>query len=346
MTRHRLAVLALALVALAVFVAETSLAQAPPRNPFSTGIREAGGEASGLTSWILAQQQQFYRMLTGAVRATRDSAAAFWTLAGISFAYGVFHAAGPGHGKALISSYMVANEQKLRRGIVLTCLASALQAAVAIGIVGFGALALGMTSRSMTALAGHIETASYAAIAALGLWLVWRKGRALVADLAALRRGEAPAEQTCVDCGQRFQLRYRASGAAAKAPSLSACGHVHAPDPATLGAGFSWRSAIATIFAAGARPCSGAIIVLVFALAQGVFLAGIGATIAMSVGTAVTTSALAALAVWFKQAALRFAGAETRGIVVLRGLELAAAFAVLLLGVGLLTGSLAMSGGA
>lgn len=322
-----------------------ALAQAS-RNPFSVGVSEAGGQASGLTGWILAQQQSFYRMLTGAVRATRDSAAAFWTLAGLSFAYGVFHAAGPGHGKALISSYIVANERALKRGVAITCAASALQALVAIAIVGVGAVLFRATARDMTALAAHIETASYGAIAALGMWLVWRKARALWRDASAVRRGDDPAAP-CADCGQRFTLRYDKSATKPSAFSAGApvaCGHVHAPDPTTLGAGFSWRSAAATIFAAGARPCSGAIIVLVFALAQGVFAAGIGATLAMSLGTAITTSALAALAVLFKDVALRVAGAETRGLILLRALELAAACAVLALGAGLLSGALATGG--
>src|SRR5690606_22163364 len=86
------------------------------------------------------------------------------------------------------------------------------------------------------------------------------------------------------------------------------CGHFHAPDPAALGADFSWKGAAATIFAAGARPCSGAILVLVFALAQGIFVAGIAAALAMAVGVALTTGALASMAVLAKGLAMRFLG--------------------------------------
>lgn len=324
--------------------ASAALAQA--HHPFAVGATEAGGSASGLTGWILAQQSAFYRSLTGAVRAAGRDAAALWGLLGLSFAYGVFHAAGPGHGKAVIASYMIANERALRRGVIIAALAALLQAFVAVGIVGIGALALNATAARMTQAANLIEIAAYAGIALLGARLVWVKGRALLAARAA-----APVAPGGFSYGP-------ASGAVDARPRFVAeacdldhrhgpsCGHLHAPDPATLGEGFSWREAGLAVLTAGARPCSGAILVLVFALAQGVFYAGIGAAFAMSAGTAITTSALAAMAVFAKAAALRLGGAEDRVAKITRGLELLAALAVLLLGLGLLTGSLGGAGGA
>ena len=74
------------------------------------------------------------------VKALHSDSSAIWGLIGLSAAYGVFHAAGPGHGKALIASYMFANERALRRGIVLSFLAAILQALVAIALIGIAAL--------------------------------------------------------------------------------------------------------------------------------------------------------------------------------------------------------------
>jgi nickel/cobalt transporter (NicO) family protein len=92
----------------------------------------------------------------------------------------------------------------------------------------------------------------------------------------------------------------------------------------------------------GLRPCSGAILVLVFALAQGLFYAGVAATFVMGLGTAITVSAIAIVAVGAKGLARRLtAGSEGRGAVLLRGLEFGAACMVLLLGTGLLLGYLA-----
>jgi ABC-type nickel/cobalt efflux system permease component RcnA len=124
------------------------------------------------------------------------------------------------------------------------------------------------------------------------------------------------------------------------------CGHVHAPDPRTLdNANFSWSSALATIVAAGARPCSGAILVLVFSLSQGIYLAGIAATLAMAVGTGLTTGALAATAVFAKSFAERLLGTEGgRGLIIARSAEFLAALLVLFVGVGLLVGASMMQG--
>jgi ABC-type nickel/cobalt efflux system permease component RcnA len=121
---------------------------------------------------------------------------------------------------------------------------------------------------------------------------------------------------------------------------------VHGPDPATLdAANFSWSTALATVVAAGARPCSGAILVLVFSLAQGLYLAGVGATLAMAVGTGLTTGALAATAVFAKSFAEKLLGTQGgRGLIIARSAEFLAALLVLFVGVGLLVGASMMQG--
>jgi ABC-type nickel/cobalt efflux system permease component RcnA len=215
----------------------------------------------------------------------------------LSFAYGVFHAAGPGHGKAVIASYMIANERALKRGLALTGFAALLQGLVAIAIVTIAALIFNATAKRMTDAATIIEQVSYAAIACLGLWLVWQKGRALIATLRPLEVGAVFHAQSTNNGALAF-----AAGDGSNAFTCSAhghdhvhdasCGHIHAPDPSTLdNPSFSWSSALSTVIAAGARPCSGAILVLVFALAQGVYWAGIGAALAMALGTGLTTGA-------------------------------------------------------
>ena len=341
-----------------------ALAQA--RNPFSVGIAEGGGNASGVAGWILAKQAEFERLLSGAVRAVKTDAAGFWALAGLSFAYGVFHAAGPGHGKAIVASYMLANERALQRGLMLSLLAALLQGVVAIAIVGVLALALNATAQRMKDAASLVETASYAGIAALGLYLIWKKGRGFLASLrtAPLQPAESDhhghahhdhdhhdhahkdhAHKDHEHEGHRHHDHAHKDHAHSEHVHDEHCGHVHAPDPRTLGEGFTWGSALATVIAAGSRPCSGAILVLVFSLAQGIFWAGVGATLAMSLGTALTTGALAAMAVFAKSLALRLTGeAGGRGEIFARGFELAAACLVFGLGATLLLGSIAGQG--
>jgi ABC-type nickel/cobalt efflux system permease component RcnA len=315
---------ALVLLAL-VFLAPDVFAQA--RNPFSVGISEGGGAATGLTGWVLAQQQHFDFLMRDAVRAIRTDASAFWSLVGLAFAYGVFHAAGPGHGKAVLAAYLVANERALKRGLVMAALAALLQALVAIALVLGLTTLLGLTARHLRDAAQWVELASYAAIALVGVALVWRKGHAFLEEW---RSKPQVASRFICDAGD--------DPAHVHGPD---CGHVHMPDPATLGGGtFDWRGAAGTVIAAGLRPCSGAILVLVFAAAQGIVLAGVAATFAMAVGTALTTGVIAAVAVYAKAKASRFAALRTqRAARLLSGLELMAAVAVLLLGVGLLMGA-------
>jgi nickel/cobalt transporter (NicO) family protein len=319
----RLAGLAALAAGLALLLCEPALAQ---RHPFAVGGQEAAGAAGGFTGLIIAWQNKFHTELQAAARALKTSPSAFFVLAGTSFAYGVFHAAGPGHGKAVLTAYMVANEVQLKRGLVLAALAALLQGLVAILLVALAALAFNATARQMTDAAEAIEVASYAAIAALGARLVWTKGRGFFAALRAPTAAQGRFVCEAVDPDH------------VHGPG---CGHAHAPDPATLaGPRLRWSDALATVVAAGLRPCSGAILVLVFTLSQQMFLAGVGAVLAMSAGTALTTGALATTAVFAKDLALRVTGAGARRAALLaRAAEFAAALLVLGLGVALLLGA-------
>lgn len=328
--RRRCAVAA-AVAAALLIVQDAALAQAA-RHPFAVGGSEGAGAATGLTGLILAWQSKFHFELQNAVRALKTDGSAFVSLAAASFAYGVFHAAGPGHGKAVLASYMIANETALRRGLLLAGLAALLQGVVAIALVGVAALAFNATARQMTDTATIIEAASYAAIAALGARLVFVKGRAFFDAL----REPLPIALPAARGASAFLCEPVDDPTHVHGPD---CGHMHAIDPSRLGANFSWPDALATVVAAGLRPCSGAILVLVFSLSQGVFLAGAGATLLMAAGTAITTGALASTAVFAKDAAARLAQpGSRRGARIVRGAELLAAFLVLGVGVALLVG--------
>ncbi len=135
------------------------------------------GPFAGVFMEILAVQRQFFVDLrTGAGGAARRARAASSGWRGLSFAYGVFHAAGPGHGKAVLSSYMLANEVALRRGIVLSFAAALVQALSACVVVALGWFALRGSGLSMTDLAFGLELGSYAMIALVGAWLFARRG--------------------------------------------------------------------------------------------------------------------------------------------------------------------------
>ena len=324
------AALAAAAILLLAVLAEPALAQ---RHPFAVGGAEDGGAGNavgGFAGLILAWQSRFHAELQAAARALSTNPSALATLISASFAYGVFHAAGPGHGKAVLASYMLANETALKRGLTLVALAALLQALVAVALVGGAALIFEATAGQMTDATRLIEVASYAAIAALGARLTWVKGRAFFSGLRAAPANTAssPGRFACEAIDDPAHVH----GAG--------CGHFHAPDPAALSSRrFRWGDALATVVAAGLRPCSGAILVLVFTLSQGDFGAGVTAVAAMAAGTALTTGAIAAFALYARKTALRLGGPETRRARLLAlGAEFAAAVAVLLLGFGLLAG--------
>jgi nickel/cobalt exporter len=323
--------------ALLLILQDAALAQAA-RHPFAVGPNEGVGAATGFSGLILAWQSKFQLQLQGAVKALKTDGAAFLPLAAASFAYGVFHAAGPGHGKAVLASYMIANETALKRGLLLAALAAFLQGLVAIAIVGVVAALFSATAREMTDTARLVEAASYVAIAALGARLAFVKGRAFVDALREPAVVLAPARARAFACDWADDPTH------VHGPD---CGHSHAIDPARLGDGFRWADALATVLAAGLRPCSGALLMLAFALSQGVFLAGAGATLAMAAGTAITTGALAATAVFAKGAAARLARQRSRrATLIFRGAELSAAILVLAVGFVLLAGWSAQAPGA
>ena len=285
-----------------------------------------------LWSTVLAQQQRINRELAAAVRQlkTGNVLDATLLLAFLSFTYGVLHAAGPGHGKAVISSYVLANEKTVKRGIMLSFLSAFFQALSAIVIVGVLAIALNATSLKISATERWIETISWGFVALIGIWLLYGQLGALIRRRAeptavvhhhprvhAQAHDPAPGHGGGCGCGSDHGHTHTHAHGPIHEPHVhaadgSCCGHAHMPDPGQLEGTMSWRKAIAIALSVGIRPCTGAILVLIFSLSQGILIAGIFATFAMALGTAITVSALASLAVGSRELAVRMAGGESR----------------------------------
>ncbi|MEX0627878.1 MAG: DUF1007 family protein [Cucumibacter sp.] len=283
--------------------------------PFVAPPAEPGGRPNqgGLLGWVALQQQTFYLALTDALSGLKIGSNAFWILGLLSFLYGIFHAAGPGHGKLVISSYVVAREREIVRGVALSFAAAFVQSLTAVVFILAAAGVLRLTSFAMSDAAGWLEKGSYALIAALGAWLVWRKLRSLLASRDQTHHHDHEGESH---------------------------GHQHVITPTEVHG--NWREAVGIVLAVGLRPCSGALIVLAFALAQDLLLVGIAATFVMGLGTALTVSVLAGFAVLFKGLALRAARGGNRTIGWLVSLaELGAAITVFGFGIVLLMASLA-----
>jgi nickel/cobalt transporter (NicO) family protein len=350
-----------AAVLVAVWAADAALHDLLAQNPFG-GPRPAPATepaVGGIVGWLLAKQSEFYGQMSATIRAAKSDGSAVWTLLAISFAYGIFHAAGPGHGKAVIASYLVANRETARRGVALSFASALMQSLVAVLIVVICAWALNATARTMCKAEGTIEIASYALIAAFGLRLVWVKGGAFIRALQVSQPQPAIAgvphqhdhghhhdEHDHGHVHHHHEHHHGHSHAHhhhAEDPVHDGhCGHSHGPAPSELAGPGGWRRGLAAILTVGIRPCSGAILVLVFALAQGLFWAGIAATFLMGLGTAITVATIAVIAVSAKDVAGRLsASRDGGGALFMRGIEFGAAGLVLLFGIGLLFGYLA-----
>ncbi len=324
--------------------APAPIAAAPPSSPPRASLFRI------FMARIVELQTAFNRDLTAALKGLK-AGGGFWWLGSVSFLYGIVHAAGPGHGKVVISSYLVANEARIRRGVVIAFIAAMAQAVAAVSIIGLMAVILNMTSMAITATAKTFEAGSFALVALLGIYLIVRKGRAA---WAVMRGGDPHAHHAHHhqhhdhDDGHANHGSHAAHAhggshhehAVPKEAGVAACGHSHVPTEAVLRKP-GLAGAAAAIVSVGIRPCSGALVILVFALSQGIFWAGVASTFVMALGTAITVAALAALAVGAKDFARRLArGDDRRGGQVMLGFELAAAILITLMGAVLFAGAL------
>jgi nickel/cobalt transporter (NicO) family protein len=353
--------LLIAIIATLVFAAgviEDAFAQA---GPFGVPRGQApAAPAGGVLGWIFAKQAEFYRQFSSLIRAAKADGSAAWSLFALSFLYGIFHAAGPGHGKAVISSYIIANDETWTRGVVLSFASALLQALVAVALVGVAAALLSASAATMGRAVNIIEIVSYSLIILIGMRLLWVKGRAFVVLLQTLHRpaavGAAVTPRHHQHAAQRDHGHHdhghhhdHEHGHHDHAHAqhhdrhahedASAWGHAHAPEPEELAGPGGWSRGLSAIVAVGLRPCSGAILVLVFALAQGLFWAGVVSTFVMAIGTAITVAVIASIAVGARAWAQHFAEARSGyGMLAMRGIEVAASVLIIAFGALLLTG--------
>src|SRR5262249_11551959 len=152
--------LLVAILLLAAGLIDNAFAQAGPFGAPRTQAVPVGG----VLGWVFAKQAEFYRQFSGLIRASKADGGGAWSLLGLAFLYGIFHAAGPGHGKAVISSYIVANDETWTRGVVLSFASALLQALVAVVVVGIAAALLSATAATMGRAVNVIEIVSYSLI--------------------------------------------------------------------------------------------------------------------------------------------------------------------------------------
>jgi nickel/cobalt exporter len=260
--------------------------------------------------WARDEQQNFYGAMSRAMKGIQGENrwAAAWTLILLSFAYGVLHAAGPGHGKVVISAWLLATENQLRRGIVVALMSAVVQAMTAIVVVSALIFLVGSAGTATKDAAAFLESASYALIAAMGGYLLWTA-------FAGYRQRRALVHAQANSGAVQFEIIHPLNAGHVHVHDHGAdcnCGHAHVPTAKDVAGKWSWGKAFSLAFAVGIRPCTGSLLVLIFANALGLYWAGIASTFAMAVGTFITVSCVATVAVYSKQLAERLAARDTK----------------------------------
>ncbi|WP_017941519.1 MULTISPECIES: nickel/cobalt transporter [unclassified Thioalkalivibrio] len=308
--------------------AERGSPAAPDHLDTLAPLADSPGPLERLTGWMLQTQRQLHRSLTEGLHALRDGPTAHTAgaLILVSLLYGIFHAAGPGHGKAVISAYLLTQPQNLRRGILLSTVSALAQGVTAIVLVGVLIGLFGWLARDTLGQVRTLEIASFALVAMLGLWLMaralrhaWRLHRAHRAASVHGHdhdHGDTHGHEHDPDCG---------------------CGTPHHVDPDHRG---TWWG---TVLAVGIRPCSGAVLIMAVSAALGLAWAGVAAVLAMSLGTAATVSVLATLAVSARDWTRRWLGPTRMGRLTYIGpaLGLAGGGVIALIGLSLVLGAIA-----
>jgi nickel/cobalt transporter (NicO) family protein len=263
--------------------------------------------------WARDQQQNFYGSMSKAMKGMKQDGgwAAAFSLMLLSFGYGVFHAAGPGHGKAVISAWLLATENDLRRGVLVALMSAIVQAVTAITLVSALLLLVAGVGSAARDMAAYLESASFALIAAMGAYLLWTGLKAMGWRLPQMMATPRTVSATAGDPSQHFEI---VNPLPAQADHVHGpdCDHAHLPGAAEVREAWSWGKAFSLSFAVGIRPCTGALLVLIFANALGLYWAGVLSTFVMALGTFLTVSAVASIAVYSKKLAERLAARDTR----------------------------------
>ncbi len=231
---------------------------------------------AGLVMRFAAAQRRLNDSISDAFRRVRESQTrtAIALILGLAFLYGVLHAVGPGHGKAVVASYFVANHSRWTSGIVMGSVISLIQGASAIVLVGLLAIVLQWRQFDVLNRSTLVEFVSYGLIAALGLVMLYRavtgKGCAHDHGLAHEHDGD-----------------HAPSGHAAKAGSSTVA-----------------RLDLRLVVVTGLTPCASAIIILLFALANQSLGIGIAAVASLAIGMAITVSTIGVASILGRRALL------------------------------------------
>lgn len=229
---------------------------------------------------VEVQSALFHRMAIAITAGAREHV--IWTWSAVLCAallYGILHAFGPGHGKSVIAGYLGSSGATRRQAVMLCVWSATAQSLSAIGIVFSGMFLLRLNGNELMARVAWMESLSYAVLCGCALLALW-----------TILTG-----RDCCDVRSRVRLPVNATHGKTDVEEAY-LGHKLATGNRTMrrGSGMKWatRKAIALGFAAGMRPCTGAVLIAIVAIASDQPALGVAAALMMGAGVAVTLTVL------------------------------------------------------
>ena len=276
---------------------------APAATPGDVAVPLPGtGFFNNALQKLAHQQMLLNERISHQFKSVRDtgSSTAFFTILALAFFYGVLHAAGPGHGKSIVAAYFVANEARWTSGVVMGGVISLLQGLTAIIVVFLLSLVLKTSQMAIENNGAMVEFISYGLVVLIGLVLFYRAvtGKGHNHHHGPVSFGHDHHDHDHHACGHDHGHHDHDHH------------HDHAHDHHHQApAGGSFRRILT--LAAGVAPCASAIIIMLFALANGAMLVGTIAVLSLSLGMGLTVSAIGVLSILARGLMKRFAGGET-----------------------------------
>ena len=261
-------------------------------------------------------------------------------LIGFSFIYGMLHSLGPGHGKVIVSTYLATHPTKAKASLVLTVISAFLQALVAILLVSVLLWGFSASMRMVNDKANMFVSLSFVLVAAVGALICWkalrniyrsiRKPKLKVKAITTLVTDTSSPMSTHSPMALRSPLSANApmlGSASVLQPTTQpnvnhthaehshsdcGCGHQHVADADAINKASTFREYAGIIVTIGVRPCTGAIMVLLFANMVGLYWMGVVSAFAMAIGTAFTTSTIAIMTLTGKNLVKRYLAAGNK----------------------------------
>jgi ABC-type nickel/cobalt efflux system permease component RcnA len=292
------------------------------------------GGFDSLADWAAGEQREFQNQIARALRAARaEQPQAVATLLTVCFAYGFFHAIGPGHGKVLIGGYGLGRQVAFWRLSAISVLSSLGQAVTAVVLVYAGVLIFQLSRETLVGTTEQVMAPiSYAAIAAIGLWLVFRGMR----SFARRSRSEAAHGHSHEHEHHHKNHHDEHDHHHHHDEVCSDCGHRHGPSAEEVANVGSLREALVLIAGIAARPCTGALFVLILTWQMGIAMVGIAGAFAMALGTATVTTLVGWTSFGLRGGLLASASATRFASILAPTIELVAGLVIVVIASGLL----------